>query len=37
MRRDVSGTDLLVVDGDLETDVPALRRPRSVRGLPVSL
>jgi imidazolonepropionase-like amidohydrolase len=31
--------DLLVVDGDLETDVTALRRPRSVllRGLPVSL
>lgn len=31
--------DLLVVDGDLETDVTALHRPRSVllRGLPVSL
>jgi imidazolonepropionase-like amidohydrolase len=31
--------DLLVVDNDLETDVTALRRPRSVllRGLPVSL
>jgi imidazolonepropionase-like amidohydrolase len=31
--------DLLVVDGDLEADVTALRRPRSVllRGLPVSL
>jgi imidazolonepropionase-like amidohydrolase len=31
--------DLLVVDGDLETDVTALRRPRSVLlgGLPVNL
>jgi len=31
--------DLLVVDGDLEADVTALHRPRSVllRGLPVSL
>lgn len=31
--------DLLVVDGDLETDVTALHRPRSVQlcGLPVSL
>lgn len=30
--------DLLVVDGDLETDVAALHRPRSVllRGEPVS-
>ena len=31
--------DLLVVDGDLEIDVTALHRPRSVllRGLPVSV